>query len=414
MLEQLVKRPSTVRSLKDSPLGPYLDSFASSLVHLGYSALTLRRQVRVTANFGRWLVKGNIQVADLDEEVVDLFVDERRHQGRLHLGQPLTLRRFVEHLRAEGVIPPAQVSLDKSPVAELQDRYERYLRVERGLSTVAVEHYRPVVRRFLINRFGDAPMLLNQLRPSDVFGFVLRHAHSGSPSKARQMVTALRSFFRFLLQYGEIEMDLAVQVPAVADWRLSNVPKYLELEEIERLLSSCDRSTPTGRRNYAILLLLARLGLRAGEVAALELGDIDWRAGEIMIRGKGLVYQRLPLLADVGEALAAYLHHDRPQCHTRRVFVRVRAPHRGFAGSTTVSTLVKRALKRAGLEPPCKGAHILRHSLATGLLRRGASLAEIGEVLRHEVPTTTEIYAKVDLEGLRPLAQPWPGNGGEQ
>lgn len=226
------------------------------------------------------------------------------------------------------------------------------------------------------------------------------------------MVTALRSFFRFLLLSAKIQVDLAACVPTVADWRLSSVPKYLAEEEIQRLLDACDRSMSTGRRDYAVLLLLARLGLRAGEVVALEIDDIDWRAGEMMVRGKGLIHDRLPLLTEVGEALATYLRRDRPRSRTRRVFVRMKAPHTGFAGPSTVSTIVRRALERAGLHPPTKGAHLLRHTLATTMLQQGASMAEIGEVLRHRSPNTTEIYAKVDLSGLRSLAQPWPNVGG--
>jgi site-specific recombinase XerD len=222
-------------------------------------------------------------------------------------------------------------------------------------------------------------------------------------------VTSLRSFFRFLLAQGEIEVVLAGAVPSVADWRQSSVPKYLPREQVERVLQACDLDTSTGRRNHALLLLLARLGLRAGEVVALELDDIDWRTGEITIHGKGSSHDRMPLLPDVGKALAIYLRRDRPRCSTRRVFVRTRAPYRGFASSAAVSTIVCTALRRAGLEPPVRGAHLLRHSLATGMLHAGASMAEIGQVLRHRSPATTEIYAKVDFNALRGLAQPWPG-----
>jgi site-specific recombinase XerD len=229
------------------------------------------------------------------------------------------------------------------------------------------------------------------------------------------MVTALRSMFRFFLQRGTIDGDLAACVPAVADWRLATVPKYLRPEEIDRLLQACDRRTAVGRRDHAILLLLARLGLRAGEVVTVELDDIHWHAGEITVRGsKGLRHDRLPLPVDVGEALAAYVRTDRPRHAIRRVFLCARAPRRGFAGPGAVSTIVRRALDRAGLRPAAKGAHLLRHSLATRLLRAGASLSEIGEVLRHRAANTTEIYAKVDLAGLQALARPWPGSGGER
>jgi integrase/recombinase XerD len=191
------------------------------------------------------------------------------------------------------------------------------------------------------------------------------------------------------------------------------VPKFLTSEEVERVIKACNRRMPTGRRDFAILLLLARLGLRAGEVVALQLEDINWRAGEILVRGKGLLHDRMPLPADVGEALACYLRRDRPSCQTRRVFVCMKAPRRGFAGPSTLTTIVRRALDRADLHPEFKGAHLLRHSLATSMLRSGATMAEIGEVLRHRSPNTTEIYAKVDFDGLRSLAHSWPLEGAQ-
>src|SRR5437879_431748 len=227
------------------------------------------------------------------------------------------------------------------------------------------------------------------------------------------MATALRSFFRFLLQKGELPVDLAASVPTVANWRLSTVPKYLTAEEVKRVLQTCDRRTATGRRDYAVLLLLARLGLRAGEVVALRLEDTNWRAGEILVRGKGSFHDRMPLPPDVGEALTFYLRQDRPACRTRRLFVCMKAPCRGLAGPSTLTTIVRRALARADLHPPFKGAHLLRHSLATSMLRSGATMAEIGEVLRHRAPNTTEIYAKVDFEGLRSLPHPWPMGGAQ-
>lgn len=229
---------------------------------------------------------------------------------------------------------------------------------------------------------------------------------------ARLMVTALRSFFRFLFQVGETKTNLADAIPAIRSWRWSGVPKFLKPEEVQRLIDGCDQATAVGRRNRAVLLLLARLGLRAAEVIALQLNDIDWRAGVLTIRGKGRFHDRLPLPPEVGEAVAVYLRRDRPQCQTRNVFVRARAPHRAFAHPSTISTIVCRALNQVGLDPPLKGAHLLRHSLATGMLRAGASMAEIGQVLRHRTPNTTEIYAKVDIEHLRALARVWPVIGG--
>jgi len=231
--------------------------------------------------------------------------------------------------------------------------------------------------------------------------------------RAQVMTTAFRSFFRFLFQKGELQADLAASVPTVANWQLSTVPKYLTPKEVERVLKACDRRTAIGRRNYAILLLLARLGLRAGEVIALQLDDLNWRAGEILVRGKGLLHDRIPLPPDVGQALASYLRRDRPACGTRRVFICTKAPRRGFAHPSTLSTIVRRALARADLRPPLKGAHLLRHSLATSMLRSGATMSEIAEILRHRARNTTEIYAKVDFQSLQSLAHPWPMGGAQ-
>jgi site-specific recombinase XerD len=311
-------------------------------------------------------------------------------------------------LRELGAIASPEPVQDDSPSVPILLRYTEYLLVERAVVRATVDCYVPFARDFLTQRFGDKPLDLRALRESDVTEFVLRWIRSHSPGRARLLVTALRSFFRFLLEHGEIDLDLAATVPTVADWRLSTVPKYLAKDEVQRLLDACDRGNATGRRDYALLLLLARLGLRAGEVVALELDDIDWRAGEVNVHGKGARHDRLPLPPDVGEALAEYLRQDRPSCTTRRLFVRVRAPHRGFTSSGAIVSIVRRALRRADLDPPVKGAHLLRHSLATGMLRAGASLAEIGQVLRHRSPNTTEIYAKVDFDALRGLAQPWP------
>lgn len=414
MPENLFKDPAAVERLRRDPLGPYLESLAASLVDLGYTASSVRSHLWCLADFGRWLVGGGVGIDNLDDRLIEAFVEQRRRQGRLHRSHRPAVGRLLEHLRKQGIVPIPERTCERSPAAVLVRRYEKYLKLERGLAPATILNYRPLVQGFVDERFGDQLLRVGELRASEVSSFIVGHAHSMSHGRAKVLVTALRSFLRFLFQRGEIEANLAEAVPSVANWRLCSIPKYLAPEEVERLLAACDRNTSTGRRDYAILVLLARLGLRAGEVVALKLDDIDWRAGEILVRGKGLLHDRLPLLPEVGEALAAYLRCDRPDISTRRVFARMKAPLRGFAGPSTVSTIVRRALDRAGLSPPVKGAHLLRHSLATGMLRSGASMAEIGEVLRHRSPNTTEIYAKVDLAGLRSLAQPWPAAGGGQ
>jgi site-specific recombinase XerD len=272
-----------------------------------------------------------------------------------------------------------------------------------------LNNYRPIVRRFLTERFGSTPMRLDELRTIDIHRFIVRRVQTGSRRSAQLMVTALRAFLRFLQQRGSIAADLADAVPGVANWCLSHLPKSLPPEQVERMLACCNRGTPVGQRDYVILLFLARLGLRAGEVVTLTLDDLDWERGEVLVRGKGQRLGRLPLPTDVGAALVDYLRHVRPACSTRRVFIRMRAPLRGLVGPVAIDCVVRRALNRAELNPEFKGAHLLRHSLATDLLRRGASLTEIGQLLRHSRPTTTQIYAKVDIAALRTIGFPWPG-----
>ena len=414
MLEKLLRRPAAVARRSAGILGPYVDSFLVAASELGYTKSTLRTQLWVLGDLERWLKRKRLVLVALEEQVLEQFLEYQRRHGRLRRGDSRTAQRLLEHLRAKGVVPSPEPAVDHSPLASLGQRYEDYLRKERALCPGTRARYWGFLRQFLVERFGRGPICLRKLVADDVSNNVLRHARSSSPGSTKLKVTALRSFCRFLYRSGETKCDLAGALPIVATWRLAEVPRYLEPQEVERVIQACDRDTTVGRRDYALLLLLARLGLRASEVLALELGDIDWRAGVLTVRGKGRYYDQLPLPPDVGEAIATYLRQDRPCCNTRRVFIRNRAPHRGFAHPSSLSTIVCRAVRRAGLQPNHNGAHLLRHSLATGMLRRGASLAEIGQILRHREPNTTEIYAKVDLQGLRSLALPWPGKGGER
>jgi site-specific recombinase XerD len=362
---------------------------------------------------GQWLRRKRLTVTNLDERLVEAFLQRQRRDRK---GDLKTIQQFLYHLRRHNVIPArhlARDTRDRSPLADTLSRYETYLRTERGLVTVTIRGYVPFIHKFLLECFRERPLLLKAVKVSDISDFVLRCTQKMSVTSVQLVTTALRSFFRFLFEKGELQADLAAVVPTVANWRLSTVPKYLTSEEVKCVLKACQRRTATGRRDYAILLLLARLGLRAGEVVAFQLEDINWRAGEVLVRGKGLVHDRMPLPVDVGKALASYLRRDRPACQTRRVFVCTRAPHRSLARAQTVASIVRRALVRADLHPALKGAHLFRHSLATSMLRSGATMAEIGEVLRHRHPETTEIYAKVDFDALRSLAHPWPMGGAQ-
>ena len=415
MLDQFIQSGDTVRRLRSGVLGAHLDSFAEHLASRGYAAATARAQLTLLGHFDQWMARHRRGLGALNDVLVDTFVHHRTRLGKLHRGDAGAVYQFLTHLRAHGVIPSPAPVIDETPLGRLQRQYEQYLVLERGLAPATVTNYGGFFQGFFGERFGKGPMDLRRLDVSTVTTFVVHRAPTMSPGRAKLMGTALRSIFQFLLQHGAIERDLAACVPRMSGWRFATIPKYLSPDEVERLIQACDRQTSVGRRDHAILLLLARLGLRAGEIVALELDDLHWRAGEMTVRSsKRLPQDRLPLPSEVGEALATYIRRDRPPHPTRRVFVCTRAPRRGFTGPSTVSTIVRRTLARAGLSPALKGAHLLRHSLATRMLRHGASLPEIGQVLRHRSVNTTEIYAKVDIAGLRALAQPWPLAGGAQ
>ena len=360
-------------------------------------------------HLSRWLARRRLGTADVDEATGLEYIKHRRRQQAHCRGNSGILKLLVEQLRQQGVVAPRRLPPPRFPGERLGRDFERYLTHERALAPATRINYLAFAREFLTHCFGRGAVRLRDLTARAIHQFMVRVVPKLGSGRAKLMVTALRSFFRFLLLRGDVRVDWAACVPPVANWRLAELPKSMEPADVERLLRECNRRTITGQRDYTILLLLARLGLRACEIVALTLDDIDWEAGEIRLRGKGSQHDRLPLPQDVGAALATYLRTGRPRCADRHVFIRRAAPHRGFAGSMTVCTIVMRALARAGLSPARKGAHLLRHSLAVRMLRRGASFSEIGQILRHRVPQSTEIYAKVDLDALRPLAQPWPG-----
>lgn len=410
MLEKLYTSSFAAPRLRASHLGPWLDSFVGRLANLGYTLWSLRSNVVLAADLGRWMADHDLPVGGLDEAAIDAYLEHRGTQRERRRAAAILV---LTHLRAEGVTPMSPKLPDVSAAAAHAQRYVTYLRTERGAAEGTIEGYVAVVREFLDRRFGSGNVDLASVKASDVTAYIGERAPGLSPKRVAYLATALRSFFRFLFVQGDTATDLSM-APLTAQMRhQAAVPRYLSPGEVERLLDACDQRTPAGRRNRAILLLLARLGLRAGEVARLELDDIRWRSGEIVVRGKGNVVDRLPLLADVGEALSSYLARDRSaRTPTRRIFLRLCAPVREVAGREAVSCVVHAALEKAGLHPHVRGAHLLRHSLATRMIRAGASMTEIAEVLRHHSPGSSAIYAKVDFESLRALAQPWPGAGG--
>lgn len=408
MLEKYYKDPGVAGRLERGLLGPHLKSFTENVTALGYKSATIKGQLCVLGGLSTWLERSGFEVSDLDESVLTCFFDEKAHKGHRRRGEEQTLRQFLDHLRSKEIVPVAPPEINESPLQTLRTGHEKYLEKERGASSVTASRYWPFIEQFLDECFGDAPIRLEELGPEHITVFLIRHAHDRTPKIAQLMVCSLRSFFRFVFEHGKISKDMSALVPPIPTWQMADLPKYLKPEEIEQLLGSCDQTNPVGRRNFAILLVLARLGLRAGEVVGLELDDIDWRTGVVTVRGKGFTRDHLPIPHEVGQALVAYIRNDRPKDYSRRVFLRLRAPIRGFNNPSTVSAIVSRALTKAGLNPVLKGAHLLRHSLATNLLRNGAAMIEIGEILRHRSPNSTEIYTKVDIEGLRSIAKPWP------
>lgn len=401
--------PSRVRV--SGPLEVFAAGFAAELARLGYRRTPATFQLQLMAHASRWLQREGLGAEELTSEVVERFLGGRRAAGYTNYVTARAMAPLLGYLRGLGVAPPALPRVAVGAVAVLLAGYRDYLAVERGLTSDTIEGYVLAVRPFLDGRLRDGDELdLGGLSAADVVTFVVARCPAQSRGAAKMTVTALRSLLGFLYLRGLVVGSLANVVPSTASWRLSGLPRALEPEQVDALLASCDRGTATGRRDFAVLVMLARLCLRAGEVAALRLDDVDWRAGELVVAGKGRRAERLPLPADVGEAIVAYLRHGRPATALdRSLFVRVRAPHRGLTGGG-ITQIVFSAAARAGLGPI--HSHRLRHTAATQMLRAGASLEEVGQVLRHRQVLTTAIYAKVDRDALRQLARPWPETGG--
>lgn len=394
----------------EGPLAAYLNPFAELLSLQGYAQRYIHRQVMLAACFSRWIKQSDVQPRRIASEHPTRFLRCRYRRRRPNQGDRAALGHFIEFLRREKVISAEKIPIRQpTPAEQCAQEYKQYLREERVLAEATIVNYVPFIDRFLNDRFGAGPVKLSSLRATDVIGFVQRQAPQLQLKRAKLLTTALRSFLQYARYRGAIQLDLATVVPCVANWSMPSIPRGIATDQVRRLLSQIDRRTAVGRRDDAILLLLARLGLRSGEVAFLELEDIDWKAGCLSVHGKSGRRTQLPLPKEVGEAIVAYLRDGRPQSTSRRVFLRARAPVRGFLTQCAVGSIVRHAILRAGIEAPTTGAHQFRHALATQMLRQGASLAQIGELLGHKSPETTKIYTKVDLDALRTLALPWPG-----
>jgi integrase/recombinase XerD len=397
---------STCQVRVTGPLAMYADGFRADLAARGYAAGSADRNLRTLAHVSRWMDGQGLSAGQLSVARLEEFLVARRGEGYHHALSIRAVMPLVSYLRRAGVaaVPPeAGTGGALEPVIE---EYRRYLVSERALTAAVAGKYAGLAREFLAAcERGDGPGL-DGLSAGWVTDYVVAQCRGRSPGSAKFVVTGLRSVLGFLFLTGRTVCQLAGAVPMVAHWGAGSLPRALKPQAVAELLASCDPATLGGRRDRAILVLLARLGLRAGEVAGLELDDLDWRAGEISVHGKGSRRERLPLPADAGEALAAYLHGGRPRAGCRTVFLRLNAPAEGLTVAA-VTAVVYRACARAGL--PRAGAHRLRHSAASAMLAGGGTLTEVGQVLRHARLHTTAIYAKIDQAALGSLARPWPG-----
>jgi integrase/recombinase XerD len=396
----------TTDTQTDRPLAALSKGFAEDLRRQGYAPRTISQHRRLLCDLSDWLVRRRLTAGDLSMAQVDRFLSDRRSAGVARHKTHNALGPILGYLRGLGLAPAAKASMENGPAGEILNRYRQFLTTERGLLPVTALRYVDCLRPFLNRRLSADGLELGSLTPADVTSFVVAWCPCLNGGVAKLTVTALRSFLGFLHLDGVTERSLVHAVPTVARRRLAGLPKGLEPDQVRRLLAACDACTSVGNRDLAILTLLVRLGLRRGEVAGLGLDDIDWRAGTISVRGKGNCHERLPLPPDVGRRLAEYLRHARPTgVQGRTAFVRHFAPYHAL-GASRVSGIVADAARRAGLGRV--HAHRLRHTAATELLRTGASLPEIGQLLRHRRAETTAIYAKVDRDSLRLIARPWP------
>ena len=414
MIEQFLKSPRVRRRFERIPLASVVGAFVAHLNGRGYGRPTIRAYVQAAAHFGLWLHRSHRSLAQADNTAVEIFLT--RHLPHCRCPAPLrrtkpvvraALHQLLVVLRATGVL--AERSPLVSPADVLIAAFKRHLTETCGVAPTTRHYYLREARDLLVARFGAGPIDVAALMPTDVRAFVTARARVLTPSSTNVVGTAIRSFLRFLHLEGRAPVGAAFAVPRAANWRLARLPSILTDDELAAFLAVFDRAAAIGRRNYAIALCLSGLGLRAGEVARLTLDDVDWHAGTIAIApGKSRRGDRLPLPAHIAEALADYLRHGRPATRTRFLFVHHRAPYGQGAGPSLVRGAVRFAYARIGLGTRFTGTHVLRHTAATRMLRSGASMKEVADVLRHRSLDTAAIYAKVDLPTLVGVALPWP------
>lgn len=393
-------------------LGSLIKAFTSQLASLGHTQLTVAGYEDSARHFGQWLADEGIAVADVDDDVVLRFARHRcrcpgaRRYDRLSEKYVRRVRQFVGFLEKRGVVAPPAPDVPETFDARVVE-YQDWLRRHRGICERTIYRHGRMVTR-LLAALGNDPLSYNAHLVRKV---ILAEAQRVSRPYVKTMAVALRGYLRFLSARGECRPGLDQAIPIIPQWRLSALPRYLPAGDVDRVIASCDITKPVGVRDRAILLLLARLGLRAGDILDMRLDDVAWAEGTLRVRGKGRREVRLPLSQDAGDALLDYLQNGRPRVSCERIFIRSVAPYRPLARSGVISNVVRRALRRAGIvDAPSTGASLLRHTAATSMLRAGATLDAIGTVLRHRSVDTTAHYAKVDVDMLRQVAQPWPGD----
>ena len=407
--QEYLGRSRLFRRLKIGPHGQLVERYAARLVEDGLVHHGTWRCLNLVGDLLSWIAGSRSKLTDLDERMVERYLRYRGGKQSIQPGDRAALKRWLSVLRDAGSIAPAAL-LPITSQDQIFEEFGDYLRRERGLAPKSIIRHQPFIRRFLHEVCPAGVGDLGRISQEEVIRYIERHARDWSAESGKAMCWSLRAFLRYLHHKGLNPLALAGCVPSIRQWKLASLPTYLSTAQVQKVLHGCDRATAMGRRDYAILMMLAKLGLRADEVATLTLDDVDWRSGEMLVRTKGRQRARMPIPPDVGAAVVAYLRDGRPKSSCRRLFLRTLAPNVGFASGCAITMIAKTALERAGIRGYSHhGAHIFRHSLATELLRSGATLSEIGQLLRHESHDTTRIYAKVDIKALRTLSLPWPG-----
>jgi site-specific recombinase XerD len=407
--EEYLVRSRLFRRLKIGSHGRLVERYAARLVEDGLARQGTWRCLSLIGDLLSWMTSSRFDLANLDERTIECYLRCRAGKRSIQPGDRAALKRLLSVLRDASTIAPAAPP-PITPQDQIFEEFGNYLRRERGLAPKSIIRHLPTIRQFLGEVCPAGASDLGKISQEDVIRYIERHAQDWSAASGKAMCWSLRAFLRYLHYRGLNPLALAGCVPSIRRWKLASLPTYLSAAQVQKVLDGCDRTTALGRRDYAILMMLAKLGLRADEVVTLTLDDIDWRSGEMLVRAKGRQRARMPMPPDVGAAVVAYLRDGRPTSSCRRLFLRTLAPKLGFASGCAITMIAKIALERAGIRGYAhQGAHIFRHSLATELLRSGATLSEIGQLLRHESQDTTRIYAKVDVDALRTLSLPWPG-----